>query len=49
MGIDSYISHLALYIDERLVSDPLRGRCKSIGVGLNIDDEGSEQNFEPLE
>jgi hypothetical protein len=35
--------------DERLSPDLLRGRGKSIGGDLNVDDEGSEQNFEPLQ
>jgi hypothetical protein len=26
-----------------------RGRCKTIGGDLDVDDEGSEQNFEPLQ
>jgi hypothetical protein len=29
--------------------DLLRGKDKSIGGDLNIDDEGSEQNFESLQ
>jgi hypothetical protein len=32
-----------------LVPDLPRGRGKSIGGDLDIDDEGSEQNFEPLQ
>jgi hypothetical protein len=45
---------MALYLtlmilDERLGSDLLRGRVKLIYGALNIDDEGSEQNFEPLQ
>jgi hypothetical protein len=35
--------------NERLVPDLSRGRGKSIGEDLDIDDEGSEQNFEPLQ
>jgi hypothetical protein len=35
--------------DERLVPDLLKGRDKLIGGDLNIDDKGSEQNFEPLQ
>jgi hypothetical protein len=33
----------------RLIPDLLRGRGKSIDRDLDIDDEGSEQNFEPLQ
>jgi hypothetical protein len=36
-------------IDDRLVPDLLRGRGRSIGGDLDVDDEGSEQNFEPLQ
>jgi hypothetical protein len=35
--------------DDRLNPDLLRGRGKSIGGDLDIDDEGSEQNFKPLQ
>jgi hypothetical protein len=35
--------------DERLGPDPPGGRGKSIGGDLDIDDEGSEQNFKPLQ
>jgi hypothetical protein len=35
--------------DERLGSDLQRGSGKLIGGDLDIDDEGSEQNFEPLQ
>jgi hypothetical protein len=35
--------------DERLSLDLLRGRGKSIGGELDIDDEGSEHNIEPLQ
>jgi hypothetical protein len=38
----------AALLDERLGPDLPRCRGKSIGEDLNIDDEGSEQNFEPL-
>jgi hypothetical protein len=40
-----------LYVltDERLGPDLSRGRGKSIGGDLDVDDEGSEQNFEPLQ
>jgi hypothetical protein len=38
-----------LPFDERLVPDLLSGSSKSIGGHLDIDDEGSEQNFEPLQ
>jgi hypothetical protein len=34
--------------DETLSPDLLRGRGKSIDGDLDVDDEGSEQNFEPL-
>jgi hypothetical protein len=33
---------------EKLVPNLSRDRGKSIGGDLDIDDEGSEQNFEPL-
>jgi hypothetical protein len=33
---------------EKLSPDFLRGRDKSIGGYLDVDDEGSEQNFETL-
>jgi hypothetical protein len=36
-------------IDERLVPNLLRGRDKSNDRDLNVDEEGSEQNFEPLQ
>jgi hypothetical protein len=39
----------AALLDERLGPDLPRCRGKSIGEDLNIDDEGSEQNFEPLQ
>jgi hypothetical protein len=32
-----------------LIPDLLRGRGKSIGGDLDIDDEGSEQNVEPMQ
>jgi hypothetical protein len=32
-----------------LIPDLLRGRGKSIGGYLDIDDEGSEQNVEPMQ
>jgi hypothetical protein len=32
-----------------LVLDLLSGRGKSIGGDLDVDDEGSEQNFKPLQ
>jgi hypothetical protein len=35
--------------NERLGPDLLWGRGKSIGEDLDVDDEGSEQNFEPLQ
>jgi hypothetical protein len=35
--------------DERLGPNLPRGRGKSIGGDLDVDDEGSEQNFEPLQ
>jgi hypothetical protein len=35
--------------DERLGPDLQRGSGKLIGGDLDVDDEGSEQNFEPLE
>jgi hypothetical protein len=35
--------------DERLSPNLLRGRGKSIGGDLDVDDEGSEQNVEPLQ
>jgi hypothetical protein len=35
--------------DERLSPDLLIGRGKSIGGDLDVDDEGSRQNFEPLQ
>jgi hypothetical protein len=38
-----------LRTDERLGPDLLRGRGKLIGGDLDIDDEGFEQNFEPLQ
>jgi predicted RNA-binding protein (virulence factor B family) len=34
--------------DERLSLDLLRGRDKSNGGDLDIDDKGSEQNIKPL-
>jgi hypothetical protein len=34
---------------ERLGPDPLRGRGKSMGRDLNIDDEGSKHNVETLQ
>jgi hypothetical protein len=34
---------------DRLHPDLLRGRGKSIGGDLDVDDEGSEQNVEPLQ
>jgi hypothetical protein len=34
---------------ERLGPDPPRGRGKSIGGDLDIDDEGSKQNVETLQ
>jgi hypothetical protein len=36
-------------LDGRLGRDLLRGRGKSIGGDLDVDNEGSEQNFEPLQ
>jgi hypothetical protein len=36
-------------IDERLSPDLPRGRGKSIGGDLNIDDKSSEQTSEPLQ
>jgi hypothetical protein len=39
----------AVASDERLGPDLPRGRGKSIGEDLNVDNEGSEQNFEPLQ
>jgi hypothetical protein len=36
-------------LDERLVPDLLRGRARSSRGDLNGDDEGSEQNFKPLQ
>jgi hypothetical protein len=35
-------------VDERLVPDLLRGRGRSIGGDLDVDDEGFEQNFKPF-
>jgi hypothetical protein len=35
--------------DKRLGPDLPRGRGKSIDGNLDIDDKGSEQNFEPLQ
>jgi hypothetical protein len=35
--------------DERLVSDPLRGRGRSIGGDLNVGEEGSEQTIVTLQ
>jgi hypothetical protein len=35
--------------DEGLSPDLLRGRDKSIGGDLDVDDEGSEQNFKPMQ
>jgi hypothetical protein len=35
--------------DERLCPNLPRGRGKSIGGDLDVDDEGSEYNFEPLQ
>jgi hypothetical protein len=36
-------------LDERLVPDLLRGRARSSRGDLDGDDEGSEQNFKPLQ
>jgi hypothetical protein len=36
-------------LDERLGPDLPRGRGKSICEDFDVDDEGSEQNFEPLQ
>jgi hypothetical protein len=33
----------------RLVPDLLKGRDKSIGRDLDVNDKGSKQNFEPLQ
>jgi hypothetical protein len=35
--------------DERLVSDPLRGRGRSIGGDLDVGEEGSEQTIVTLQ
>jgi hypothetical protein len=35
--------------DEKLSSDPPRGRGKLIGGDLNVDEEGSKQNIKPLQ
>jgi hypothetical protein len=35
--------------DERFDPDIPRGRGNSIGGDLDVDDEGSEQNFKPLQ
>jgi hypothetical protein len=35
--------------DEGWVSDLLRGKSKSISEEFDVDDEGSEQNFELLQ
>jgi hypothetical protein len=37
------------HADEWLGPDLPRGRGKSIGGDIDVDDEGSEQNFEPLQ
>jgi hypothetical protein len=37
------------YYEESLDPDLPRGRGKSISEDLDVDDEGSEQNFEPLQ
>jgi hypothetical protein len=34
--------------DERLVPNLPRGRGKSVGRDLDVDDQGSKQNFEPF-
>jgi hypothetical protein len=39
----------SIVLDERLGPDPLRGSGKSIDGDLDIDDEGSKQNFKPLQ
>jgi hypothetical protein len=36
-------------LDERLGPDLSRGRGRSIGGDLDVDDKGSEQNFRPLQ
>jgi hypothetical protein len=38
-----------LILDKKLGPNLLRGRGKSISRDLNVDDEGSEQNFKPLQ
>jgi hypothetical protein len=48
---NTYLAPLSSTIlcDERLSPNLPRGRCKSIGGDFDIDDEGFEQNFEPLQ
>jgi hypothetical protein len=43
MGIGSILR------DKRLGPDVLRGRGKSIGGDLDVDDEGSEHDFKPMQ
>jgi hypothetical protein len=38
----------SILLDQRLSPDLSRGRGKSIGGDLDVDDKGSEQNVEPL-
>jgi hypothetical protein len=45
----SHSSRAGGVVDEKLSPDLSRGRGKSIGGDLHVDDEGSEQNVEPLQ
>jgi hypothetical protein len=43
------LAKLVVVSDERFGPDLLRGRGKSIGGDLNVDDEDSKRNFNPLQ